>query len=128
MNNRFGVGEESPRGQYLAWFNTKEEKTSTFGLGSVQVTKQPDGIYVGNMIAQNGIRARRSEKTQLVDYEAIRTCLATVRIMCEVLGSSVHCPKFGAGLGGGDWSVIEKILIEELEQHGISVTVYEFEE
>jgi hypothetical protein len=37
---------------------------------------------------------------------------------------SVHCPKFGCGLAGGKWDKIEPLLISELIDRGINVTVY----
>lgn len=35
-------------------------------------------------------------------------------------------PRIGAGLAGGDWAVIKHISEEEVEAHGLSVTVYDF--
>jgi len=36
-------------------------------------------------------------------------------------------PKMGAGLAGGSWPVIERIVVEELVGKGIHVTVCSFE-
>jgi O-acetyl-ADP-ribose deacetylase (regulator of RNase III) len=56
-----------------------------------------------------------------VDYDAVQTCFQRLRrIMKE--GDSVAIPKIGAGLGGGDWKIIEKIIEEEME--GVQVTCY----
>ena len=38
---------------------------------------------------------------------------------------SVQMPKMGCGLAGGDWKIIEKIIIEELCSNDIEVTIYE---
>jgi hypothetical protein len=37
-------------------------------------------------------------------------------------------PKIGSGLAGGDWNIIEQIIIEELCKHDIPVFVYEYKE
>ena len=54
-----------------------------------------------------------------IDYEALRSCLNAVAAHTD---SPVVMPKIGAGLGGGDWTVIEKIIDETL---GARATVYE---
>lgn len=48
----------------------------------------------------------------LVDYEAIRKVFSKVKK--TFTGKRIGYPKIGAGLGGGDWKQIEKIINEEL--------------
>ena len=62
--------------------------------------------------------------TVAVDYDALRSSL---QLMVQDLKSTgfsgtIGLPKLGAGLAGGDWSVIEKMLDEELD--GFDVTVW----
>jgi len=40
----------------------------------------------------------------------------------------VGLPKLGSDRGGGDWEIIERIIIEELIDRGIDVTIYVLEE
>lgn len=68
-----------------------------------------------------------------VRYRAIRTALKQVaeaaldeQYRGPYKAVSIHCPKFGAGLAGGNWNVIEQLIKEELVEKGLSVTVYEF--
>ena len=53
----------------------------------------------------------------LADYDAIRDIFATIK--CEFTGRKIAYPKIGAGLARGDWSVIAKIINEQLvdEEH-----------
>lgn len=52
-------------------------------------------------------------KKPLVDYDAVRSVFKSVKI--KFGGRRFGYPKIGAGLAGGDWSVIEKIINEELQ-------------
>ena len=49
----------------------------------------------------------------LVDYEAVRSAMRSVRQSFP--GKKIGYPKIGAGLAGGDWKVIARIIDEELE-------------
>lgn len=53
------------------------------------------------------------------DYDAIRRCLAWVAATYP--DKRIGLPKIGAGLAGGDWGVIEKIVAETLA--GVDATV-----
>lgn len=48
-----------------------------------------------------------------VDYYAIREIFQKVRLRYS--GKRIGYPKIGAGLGGGNWSIISKIINEELK-------------
>lgn len=51
---------------------------------------------------------------QYCDYDAIRSCLKYLNELAEALGETeIALPKIGAGLGGGDWNIISKIIEEE---------------
>lgn len=50
---------------------------------------------------------------QYVDYAAIASCITAIDHTCK--HKTVFMPKIGAGLGGGDWVTISK-LIEELAE------------
>jgi O-acetyl-ADP-ribose deacetylase (regulator of RNase III) len=39
-------------------------------------------------------------------------------------GKHIGLPKVGAGLAGGDWSIIEKIIIKELKDFKVTVVNY----
>lgn len=73
------------------------------------------------------------------DYEALRSSMALMsldlkidqkvrRFSQEGFKFKVGLPKIGAGLGGGDWEIIEKIIEEELTANGHDVTIYVLDE
>jgi O-acetyl-ADP-ribose deacetylase (regulator of RNase III) len=57
-----------------------------------------------------------------VDYDAIRLCMRKINHIFK--GKTIGLPKIGAGLAGGDWSKISKILVEELNSMDIWVINY----
>ena len=114
-----------PERRYKAWAAGQEKLP--FALGQVQfVTVTPD-LSVANLIGQHDIaRKGQAQAMPPVRYEAIREGLGRVRAEALRSGASVHMPRIGAGLAGGDWKVIEQIVGEDLTAHGLSVTVYDF--
>jgi len=117
ISRRWSMPEESYR-----WWHRAGGAT----LGWVQpVMVEPD-IWVVNMIGQEGV-GRAPDGTPPIRYDALRTCLGKVGRIARIKGASIHCPKFGAGLAGGDWRVIEQLIREELVDEGLDVTVYEFD-
>ena len=91
-------------------------------LGEVDLCKVENDIYVANIIGQRGVAGPDNQSP--VVYDAIRSGVKQVQKYAELLKASVHMPRMGCGLAGGEWSEIEKIINEELE--GIDVTVYDF--
>lgn len=93
-----------------------------FELGQVIFVQVEDDTWVANIIGQH-----QTIRTlpQPVRYAAIRAGLRTVRTFCTNKTDSVHMPRMGAGLAGGDWSVIEKIVQEALVYKDVDVTVYD---
>ena len=47
-----------------------------------------------------------------VDYEAVRQVFTSVIFQCQENDWTLAAPKIGAGLAGGDWSRIERIINE----------------
>lgn len=65
-----------------------------------------------------------------VRYEALRKGFKT---LCDVMLDprmptlgSVHMPRIAAGLAGGDWALIEPLILDTFIRKGIPVTVYDF--
>ena len=94
-------------------------------LGDVQFIPVSDAIVVANLVGQHGV-ATRASKTPPVRYEAIENGLRKVRERARADGASVHMPRIGCGLAGGDWSKVESIVKATLVDAGIVVTVYDF--
>ncbi|MFA5312792.1 MAG: hypothetical protein WC375_05635 [Methanomassiliicoccales archaeon] len=94
-----------------------------FILGSIQSVKVEPNIVVVNMIGQRDVKP--NNKIPPVRYEAIRQCLSKVSELAKKYSASVHAPRFGAGLAGGEWTTIEKIIEETLCKNDISITIYD---
>ena len=93
-----------------------------FALGEVQFVPVEDGLWVANLIGQRDVRP--SGGVPPVRYEAIAAGLAKVAAFAKEHGASVHMPRIGAGLAGGDWKRISEIIEQELIGRGVAVTVY----
>jgi O-acetyl-ADP-ribose deacetylase (regulator of RNase III) len=109
---------------YREWDKRFRDRGETLPLGGVQMVPVGDDVFVFNVVGQEGVGTRKGQPP--IRYEAIRAGLATVRGMLEGTPSmTVHMPRMGAGLAGGDWLIIERIVHTELVEHGIGVTVYD---
>lgn len=93
-----------------------------------------EDIVVVSMIAQKGLRSK--ENLHPIRYLDLAKAMNEVLVFINDvkydhvdIGDkdkiSIHCPKFGSGLAGGDWKFIEKLIQEIWVDNGIDVTVYE---
>lgn len=53
----------------------------------------------------------RDIDTRYVSYDAVDDVMCAVFSAAKALNFNVHMPKIGSGLGNGDWTVIEQIII-----------------
>lgn len=115
---------------YRAWvkdcFANGEQDTDL--LGRVQyvdinrLESRYDKLVVANLVGQHHVGHDQNGKPP-IRYSAIRKGLKEVSNIAWYDCASVVMPKMGAGLAGGDWAIIENIIIEELTG-AIDVTVY----
>lgn len=103
---------KKPELYYRQWSKEKGLK-----LGQVQIVPVGNGIIVANMIAQHGIY--KSNGNIPLRYSSLRKCLASLQQVSS--NSTIHMPRIGCGLAGGDWNTVEKIIKEELPDHEIYV-------
>lgn len=89
-------------------------------LGDVQVVTQWDYKTVANCATQFDYLPRGICHA---DYSAIAKCMETIKSYAKNSNQSVAIPKIGAGLAGGDWNIILKILEDVFMDYDI--TVYE---
>lgn len=57
-----------------------------------------------------------------VDYDAVKTAFHTIKT--DFSGKKIGYPMIGAGLAGGDWSIISAIIDEALEGEDHTVVIY----
>lgn len=77
-------------------------------INEVSIVDCGNGVHVANMVAQVGTRPRRGQIP--LRYSALHVCLDTVQKFAEANGATVHIPRIGAGLAGGDWNVIKSVI------------------
>jgi len=95
-------------------------------LGEYILTPVEDDIDVCNLIGQEGtIKSNVTLNMPPIRYVAIETALK--KLAMELIGGdyTVHMPRIGSGLAGGNWKIIETIIEETLCKAGVSVTVYD---
>jgi O-acetyl-ADP-ribose deacetylase (regulator of RNase III) len=112
---------------YRRWAETHDEQ-NPFALGRVQFIRVAPGLCVANMIGQAGIRARNSDAPPPIRYYALQEGFLRVRELALAHNASVHMPRMGAGLAGGNWERISEIIENQLCNYGISVTVYDLKQ
>jgi O-acetyl-ADP-ribose deacetylase (regulator of RNase III) len=114
---------EAPERSYREWYNQRNK--NDFGLGAVQFVQVEPYIWVVNMVAQRGTRT--GSKGPPIRYDALTKCLQKVAMKAAELHASIHMPRIGCGLAGGKWQLVEPLVVQNLCDQGLSVTVYDFE-
>ena len=76
-------------------------------LGTITVAYEEDAIVV-NAYTQYYYGTKRGRNA---DYDAIRSAFRIIND--EFRGMVIGIPRIGAGLAGGDWNIIKKIIVEE---------------
>lgn len=110
--------------QYFDAYKFYAEQYDEHGLklGDVQFVPA-NGKVIVNAITQENF-GRTGAK--FVDYNAVANCMKTINKVLKLSGETqVAMPQIGAGLGGGDWSVIASIIESELQD--IQPVVYVLE-
>jgi hypothetical protein len=84
-------------------------------------------IFVANMFAQDGIRAVLGQHP--LKYDALEKCMKYVAdfILINHLNLRIIAPRFGSGLAGADWRIIEAMINVYWIDKGIDVTIFSLE-
>jgi len=88
-------------------------------LGKVIKSELENGKIIHNCLTQDFY----GHGHRHVNYEAV--ALAFEYIIANYPPKMLAMPKIGAGLGGGDWNIIEAIIESTLCKAGVKVKVYE---
>jgi O-acetyl-ADP-ribose deacetylase (regulator of RNase III) len=95
-------------------------------LGATQLVRVPDEhgspLFVANMCAQRGLKRFGNPKP--LDLKALLKCLLDLKDMALTGKATVHMPRIGCGLAGGDWREVEPIIQDVFAPSGIPVYVY----
>lgn len=103
--------------EYLKW--TTQEN---FKLGNVLFVPVEKDIIIANIIGQHGIK--NINNISPIRYEALDVGFLKVANKAADTSSTIHCPLIGAGLAGGNWKIIEDLIIKNISNRDIQVIVY----
>lgn len=114
---------QGPESRYRQW---ADHCRGDLPLGAIQTVpvKADDGgtMFVANMVAQRGVTG--PDNPRPVDYESLYCCLTNlagwIRSYEDVQNSihqpnvpvetTIHMPRIGCGLGGGNWEIVELLI------------------
>ena len=115
-----------PEQAFRQWYRDRER--NDFALGAVQLVQVEPEIWVANMVGQHDLkRAGQPEGAKPpIRYEAVEAALEKLALEAIKLKATVHMPRIGCGLAGGEWEQIEPIIQRKLCAQGIDVYVYDY--
>jgi O-acetyl-ADP-ribose deacetylase (regulator of RNase III) len=127
------------RESFMSWVKLGVWKTITmqpnqpaeehfYELGDVQILpvcgdEKIKGFYVANMVAQRGLISQANPHP--IRYDALREAMTkitqsfTINYVIRIIA-----PKFGAGLAGGDWNIIEGIINDVWKDLDVVIVEY----
>lgn len=108
------------RDEYRMWFRSQ----NNFKLGEIQVVQVQSDLCVINMLAQHGI-GTDEQGNPPIRYDALKDCLNKVAKYIKDNKGNISTGRFGSGLAGGDWSLIEPMVKKIFVDQGINVTIYD---
>lgn len=112
---------KEPEFKYRKWYNDG----NNFNLGEIQIIQVEKDVWVCNMIAQHKTISK-SSLVPPIRYEALEKCLEQLSYKLLEINASVHMPRIGCGLAGGNWEEIEPIIERTLLKKDVEVYVYDF--
>lgn len=111
---------KEPQEAYLKWAQRED-----FGLGQIQKVQVESDIWVINLIGQSGIKSLNGIPP--IRYWAIEEGHDRAYSEANNQGATIHMPKIGTGLAGGDWSTIERLIHKMEAKCAVDTYIYEFE-
>lgn len=98
------------------------------GLTQFVLVEDDPARWIANMVGQNGINdGKNGWFGDLVDYTALTVCLRKVFEFAIQHSATIHMPKIGSKLAGGDWSRIEGIIAQLVSEYGVDCYVYNYD-
>jgi O-acetyl-ADP-ribose deacetylase (regulator of RNase III) len=110
----------TPETNYRNWANGRTAQP--FTLGEVQFCDAAPDIVVANMLAQHGLR--NASNPVPLNYEALRTCLRAVFKRAAATERTVHMPRIGCGLAGGNWNQVYQLIYEQVATSRVMTFIY----
>ena len=126
VNMGSGIAPQIKQAFPAAWAaDQATTKGSAAKLGTFSVGTEGE-LLVFNAYGQFGYWKKDNGEIN-TNYTALDAALRSIAEYLKVTNpnAKIGLPKIGCGLGGGDWSVVSKIIEESLGEY--DVTVYELE-
>lgn len=104
--------------------NSHYQERRKLQLDDVQLVRINEELLIANMCAQNGLKSYMNPVP--LNYVSLLNCLRKLRIICIITGiKSIHMPRIGSGLAGGNWFNISTMIDNVFETADIKVYVYD---
>jgi len=105
--------------EYSEWALDPQQRQ----LGEVHISSAGANKWVASLVVQSGYGERADGQSRL-RLAALERCLAQLARLAADLNASVHMPPIGTGQAATPWRYVRDLILEELVDRGISVTVY----
>lgn len=106
-------------------FNGIDLDTIPYVLGDYEIVRVDVDISVANIIGQEGVGVKPNQPPP-IRYYAVHHALKDIATHAKLLNGSIHMPRIGCGLAGGDWTIMEAV-IKSAVPDDVPVIVYDFE-
>lgn len=115
-----------PEKQYRAWADGRIEDAPLFKQGQLQLVQFRGTVdtLVANIIGQSG--CGETYGLSPVRYGALEEGFLRLREEMKNCVWSLHMPRIGCGLAGGEWDKIEELITRVFENTNVEITVYDF--
>ena len=99
----------------------------TYEMGFIQAfpVDLSTNTHVANMCAQKGLKS--SHNACPLNMSMLEKCLFKLYDYAKRNELTVHLPKIGAGLAGGDWNEIFPLIENISDSYGVITTIYLWE-
>lgn len=121
-----------PEDRYLEWWRNSGvlpyelDDAPPCWLGEIQFSDfNREDAFVCNMVAQDNSDERLRTHSIPLDYAALRHCLRKLANKAHAAQASIHMPRIGCGIAGGDWTEVSRIIMQEVSALNVPVTVYD---
>jgi O-acetyl-ADP-ribose deacetylase (regulator of RNase III) len=94
-------------------------------LGSVHFADAEERLWIASLVAQQGYGESQRPRLRL---PALRSALESLADKAVELDATVHMPPIGTGQGAMPWPPVRDLILEEVANRGVSVTVYVLED
>lgn len=113
----------------------EDDKTTPYGdetkLGTIRLVcsesnknpGQKTELWVFNAYTQYKPGPNPNQNAQIQSYEAIKNCFQQISRLI-IPTAPIGIPQIGAGIAGGDWKIISKIIEDAIPNHDLTVVNY----